>query len=132
MRTILAVSVLIFDESGRLVLVRRGKNPQMGRWAIPGGSVENGETLDEAAAREALEETSLRVVVGEDLTTVHIPTGPDSQYEVHCFATTLLGGSLQAGDDAAEALWVSPEDLDDFELTTGLRATLSKLGVLGD
>src|SRR5882762_11726894 len=57
------VGAVIVD-SGRVVVVRRGRAPLLGEWSIPGGVVELGETVREAAAREALEETELVVDVG--------------------------------------------------------------------
>jgi 8-oxo-dGTP diphosphatase len=65
--TILAASAVICDEAGRVLLVLRGRDPQRGRWSVPGGKVEPGETLEQAATREALEETGLQVRIGPEL-----------------------------------------------------------------
>src|SRR5882762_4678903 len=62
-RPFVGVGAVIVD-SGRVVVIRRGRAPLLGEWSIPGGGVELGETLREAAAREALEETGLGVDVG--------------------------------------------------------------------
>jgi ADP-ribose pyrophosphatase YjhB (NUDIX family) len=59
----LGVAVLVTDDRGRLLLGRRGKQPNYGRWVIPGGGVEPGEHWFETAAREVFEETGLRVKV---------------------------------------------------------------------
>ena len=63
-RPVVGVGVLV-EDGDRYLLVQRGKEPRKGRWAVPGGKVERGERLKEAAAREVLEETGLVVEVGE-------------------------------------------------------------------
>lgn len=103
MEAVLAASAVITDEDGRVLLVLRGTEPEKGRWSILGGTVESGETLREAAAREAFEETGLRVTVGDELWRVTIAAGDGRVFEVHDFAATVTGGALQPGDDAADA-----------------------------
>lgn len=122
----MSVSTLIIDDE-RVVLVQRGRNPGKGLWSIPGGKVENGETLAEAATREALEETNLQVRVGDErwVLTVHADDG--SSYEIHCFEATRLSGSLEPGDDAAQARWVAVHELDEYELTDGLEPKIRQL-----
>ena len=61
MQIVPAAGAVVTDSSGRVLLVRRGREPQKGRWSVPGGSAEPGETLREAAAREVFEETGLRI-----------------------------------------------------------------------
>src|SRR5581483_2480233 len=88
---------------GGIVLIRR-KNPPFG-WAIPGGFVDYGETLERAAQREAREETSLRVKL---LRQFHAYSDPKRDPRQHTIATVFIarpapGGRLRAADDAAEA-----------------------------
>jgi 8-oxo-dGTP diphosphatase len=127
--TILAASAVICDEAGRVLLMLRGREPQRGRWSVPGGKVEPGETLEQAAAREALEETGLRVRIGQELWWLTVPVGDGRIYEVHDFAATITGGTLVPGDDAADARWVGWAELATLPLTTDLAAYLARAGL---
>jgi mutator protein MutT len=108
---------VVRDEAGRLLLVRRGREPAAGLWSLPGGRVEPGETAAEAAAREVKEETGLAVEIGAVLITAVIW---DGGYRVQDFAATVVGGELQAGDDAADVRWVDVTDLASMPLSPGL------------
>ena len=115
---------IVRDEAGRLLLVRRGRPPGQGLWSVPGGRIEPGETAEAAAAREVREETGLEVAVGAVLITAVIA---DGTYRVRDFDARVVGGELLAGDDASEVRWVSDDELDDLELSPGLREELLKL-----
>jgi acetyl-CoA carboxylase carboxyl transferase subunit beta len=119
---ILGASVVVVAD-GAILLVQRGHEPQLGRWSVPGGRVEPGETLRQAATREAYEETGLEVRVGRELWSLLIPDG-DRTFEVHDFAATVTGGTLRAGDDAADVRWIPFEELEDLPLTDGLMGYL--------
>ena len=116
---------VVRDAAGRLLLVRRGNEPNRGTWSLPGGRVEAGETHREAAAREVREETGLEVEVGERLATVRL-----GDYDVQDFAAQVVGGSLLAGDDAMDAAWFAPEDLDGLATSPGLVEELRRMRVL--
>ena len=122
-----ASAVIVAD--GAILLVQRGHEPQLGRWSVPGGKQEPGETLAETAAREAYEETGLEVRIGAELWSLTIPAG-DVSFEVHDFAATVTGGTLRAGDDAADARWVPFAELDLLPLTDGLMGYLIRGGIL--
>ena len=96
MDVVLAAGAVVTDADGRVLLVRRGHDPQRGRWSVPGGRVESGESLAAAAAREAFEETGLQIEVGRELWTVRVPVGDGREYEIHDFAATATGGRAQA------------------------------------
>jgi acetyl-CoA carboxylase carboxyl transferase subunit beta len=129
MEVVLAASAVIADPGGRVLLVRRKHDPQRGRWSVPGGRVEPGETLEEAAAREAREETGLQVTVGRELWRVRVPAGEGREYDVHGFAANVVGGRLAPGDDATDARWVAPGELDALVVTVGLRDLLRRAGI---
>ena len=109
------VGVAVIDQ-GRILLVRRANDPGRGLWAVPGGKVDMGERLTEAAAREVREETGLLVEVGE-----LVWAGEHISDQVHIvlidFLGTLIGGDLAAGDDADRAEWVPLENAVDYRLT---------------
>ena len=125
---ILGASVVIVAD-GAILLVQRGHEPQLGRWSVPGGRVEPGETLAEAAAREAYEETGLEVRIGAELWDLTITDG-DRTFEVHDFAATVTGGSLRAGDDAADVRWIPLDELDLLPLTEDLLGYLTRGGIV--
>lgn len=113
-----AVSVAIRDGE-RFLLVRRGRPPALGLYAFPGGRVEAGETLAEAVAREAHEETGallhgIRHVVDIEIEAEDEPARIEFVLSVH--AADFAGGVIAAGDDAAEAVWVTVEDMEALPL----------------
>lgn len=126
----LAAGAVVTDEQGRVLLVLRGRDPQKGRWSVPGGSVEPGETLSETAQREVLEETGLHVRVGEELWNLRLPSGDGRTFEVHDFAASVTGGVLAFGDDADDVRWVAPPELDTLPLTVDLPAYLRRAGIV--
>ena len=102
----------------------------MGLWSLPGGRIEPGETDIEALAREVREETGLTVRAGRLIGSVRRPSGDGRVFDIRDYAATVTGGSLTAGDDAAQARWVSAAELDALRLTDGLLETLTAWGVL--
>jgi 8-oxo-dGTP diphosphatase len=125
------VGAIIKDETGRLLLIQRGHEPETGRWSLPGGRIEPGETDEQAVVRETREETGLLVRCGALIGSVERPGLRGAVVDIRDYAATVTGGALAAGDDAADARWVSPADLADLPLTSGLAETLTAWGVLG-
>lgn len=116
---VIAVSVLLHDEAGRVLLVERGHGPNAGLWSLPGGRVEPGEALARAGVRELAEETGLVVEVGRELDILEVRAA-GTTYEIHVLAGCVMSGVLRAGDDAADARWCTPDDWAALPLTDGL------------
>ncbi|HEY0718757.1 MAG TPA: NUDIX domain-containing protein [Streptosporangiaceae bacterium] len=129
-RRIPCVGAIVRDGAGRLLLIQRGHDPEAGRWSLPGGRVERGESDPEALAREMLEETGLTVNPGPLVGVVERPGPAGTVLDIRDYTATVTGGTLTAGDDAADARWVGPRELGALTLTTGLAETLRAWGLL--
>jgi len=108
-------------EGPRVLLVKRARPPIQGQWSIPGGALEVGELVREAAAREVLEETGLIVEPGQLLGVFDRVLRNDEQrvqyhYVLVDFLCRALGGELQAASDAAEVRWFTREELPALKL----------------
>lgn len=109
---------------GRVLLIRRGKAPLLGRWSIPGGTVESGETLEQALVREMAEETGLDVVPVQLLTVFDRIDREGDRVVFHYVIVDYLCRCLsapataRAGSDALEVRWVGAEALEPLNLTT--------------
>lgn len=105
-------AVLIRDDGGRVLLIKRGPHStRPGLWAIPAGFVDYGEEIRAAAARELFEETGLHAEVGE---AVHVASNFHDPAKLTVgiwFAGTVTGGTLLAGDDAAEVGYFGLDEL---------------------
>ena len=124
---------VVRDDRGRLLLVRRGTEPGRGLWSVPGGRVEPGETVVEATAREVLEETGIRVVVGAPAGVVERPGPGGVTYVIEDFhAVPAPGASTEprAGDDAADAAWVTEDELTRLDCVGGLLEALRAWSVI--
>ena len=112
-----ACAICIVD--GGIVLLRRGIQPQFGKWVFPGGFVDRGESVPQAAVRETFEEVGLRVSVTG---VVDVYSYPGEDVVVVVYAADVIGGKLQVGDEAEDVSAFAPEQLpwDDlaFQSTT--------------
>lgn len=96
------VGVLVQQE-GKILLVRRTMKPEIGKWSIPAGYLDHGEDPRVTAVRETLEETNLRVEITGLLDVYHNPPQEGGASIFILYRARLLGGQLQAGDDADDA-----------------------------
>lgn len=127
----------IIIEDDRVLLVKRAHPPMQAQWSIPGGVLEVGELVREAAVREAREETGLIVEPGELLGVYdRVLRNPEQRVQYHYvlidFLCRRVGGELQAADDAAEVRWFIPEALPALNLAEDtqdvIRKGFSRLG----
>ena len=131
-----AVGAVVFNDD-KVLLVRRAQPPSEDLWAIPGGRVELGETLQEAAEREILEETGITITAREPVYTFdYIDRDKSGRTRFHYVIVDLradyIRGEPRAGDDAAEACWVSSEEIAALKVsskTLGLLKTRFDFGI---
>lgn len=129
------VGAVIIDSLGRLLMIKRGHEPGAGLWSLPGGRVEPGETDAVALVREIREECGLEIVPGKLAGRVRRPAGSGpawdgAMFDIRDYLATVTGGSLQAGDDAADARWVTAPELDALPLADGLLDALTGWGIV--
>lgn len=115
-----------------VLLVKRGRPPRAGQWAIPGGKVLAGESLRAAAEREILEETGVTIRAGEMVYQLEYIEHDDAgdiafHYVVLDFAGEYVEGEPCAGDDADEAAWIGFDELATLEMTDSTREALHTL-----
>jgi 8-oxo-dGTP diphosphatase len=129
--------IVVDDRPGealRLLLVLRGQEPAKGRWSVPGGRVEAGESDEAATAREVLEETGLRVQVGRLVGAVEREAPIGGVYVIRDYLCRAVPGAdlaaVRAGDDADDARWFTPEEIANLSCSPGLVEALTAWGVL--
>ena len=104
---LLTVDCVVIDRAGRLLLIKRGRAPFKGSYALPGGFVDVGETVEDACRREVMEETGVKL---RKLTLVGVFSDPGRDPRGHTVSVAFLArigsGKAHAGDDAAAVEWV--------------------------
>jgi 8-oxo-dGTP diphosphatase len=130
-RPFVGVGAVVIRE-GQVLLVRRGRPPGEGLWAIPGGVVELGETLQAAAEREIKEETGLEVRAGAPVYTFDsIHRDSEGAIRFHYIIVDLtaqyISGEIRAGGDAGEARWVALSEVDALVMSKHMRELLKRV-----
>ena len=120
-----AVGVFV-QKAGEVLLVQRGVLPQIGKWSVPAGYVDRGEDPKETAVREVYEETNLHVQIERLVDVFHNPNSGGSASIFILYQAALLGGDLQAKDDALDARFFSPDALPELAFAR-TRQTIASL-----
>jgi len=123
---IIGVGAVIIKD-GKILLEKRKNEPGKGKWSIPGGLVELGETIEQTVIREVKEETGLEVEKPEHIDVVdNVVRDDNSEIKYHFviidYFVKLKGGTLEARSDAEELRWVSLSDVEKYDLTKTFRA----------
>lgn len=126
-----AVGAIVIQD-GQVLLVRRGQPPSEGLWAIPGGRVHLGETLQQAAEREIKEETGLSIHARDPVHTFDVILHDEAgrvrfHYVIVDLLADYVNGTVCPGDDAREARWVTPDELERLPTNQTTREVLQKL-----
>ncbi|MCG6909927.1 MAG: NUDIX hydrolase [Deltaproteobacteria bacterium] len=126
-----AVGAVVIHNN-RILLVKRGKAPAREEWAIPGGSVELGETLQKAAEREIQEETGITIKALEVIYSFDAIVKKGDRIRFHYvildLAAAYVAGEPQAGSDALDADWFDPAQVQDLGVNTRSRQLLARIG----
>jgi ADP-ribose pyrophosphatase YjhB (NUDIX family) len=117
----IGVSACVWRD-GKVLLVLRGKEPWKGKWSLPGGSLEMGESVREAALRELAEETGVgadlvKLVGIDDAITRDSSGRPLSHYSIACFTGYWTKGEAEPRDDVTRVQWAAREALDRLDMT---------------
>jgi len=118
-----------------VLLVKRAKEPARGKWSVPGGMLEIGETLAGAAEREVLEECGIRIKAGDVFGVAETITRDDVgrvkyHFVIIDLSATYVSGEIQAASDAADCRWVPLDELQDYDMPESLRDSFRKKGFL--
>ena len=127
---VVGVGVIVL-KGQRALLIRRANDPGRGQWSVPGGVVELGETLQEAARREVCEECDVDVIVGSNIDLYDLVERDDRgrirfHYILIHFIADYQRGQPQAGSDALEVAWASEQEVHGLIMPERLRETVLK------
>lgn len=125
-----AVSALVQDQEGRILLIRRSDN---GKYSVPGGGLEAGETVAQAVVREVREETGIEVdvteLVGVFSNPEHVIAYDDGEVRQEfsiCFRAQPIGGDLRTSEESTEVEWVRPAELSERDIHPSILLRIQK------
>jgi len=136
-RPVVGIGGVIIDQ-GRALLIRRGSEPLLGEWSIPGGTLELGESLQEGVARELLEETGVkvrvlglievfdRIYLGDGSSRVEVQGKPRFHFVIADYLCERLSGEPRAGSDVTDVAFAREDELQRFHLTETATRVLMK------
>jgi ADP-ribose pyrophosphatase YjhB (NUDIX family) len=120
-----STTAIVTDPEGRILVIRRRDN---GQWALPGGGMDLGESIKDAAVREVREETGLTVevtgLVGVYSNPRHVMAYADGEVRQQfslCYTTRLIGGDLQIDDESTDIRWATPDEIQDLAMHPSIR-----------
>ncbi len=133
-RPVVGIGAVVIRD-GKVLLIRRGVAPGKGLWAVPGGSLELGETLQQGAEREILEETGITIRAREPIYAFDFfERDPDGRIRFHFvivdLAADYIRGDVKGADDALEARWLAPGDLDHLPVSKNTLKLLRAAGFI--
>lgn len=128
-----AVAAIILRDR-EILLIRRGGEPGLGLWSIPGGSVELGETLEEALKREVREETALEIQVGKLAGVHNLVVCEEGRIRFHYvildYFADVVSGEMCPATDVTDCRWVRLDELGQYELTDSLITRLKEFQII--
>ncbi len=135
-RPILAVGTIAV-RNGCVLLARRGRPPGQGKWSVPGGAVDAGESLEDAARREIREECGIEVELTGTIEVIQRITRDDAQrvrfhYVIVDYLARWTSGEARPSEEASEVRWFRPAEFDGLDMTAGtadvIRRMLARAG----
>ncbi|MBA7682241.1 hypothetical protein ES703_90590 [subsurface metagenome] len=123
-------SAAIIKKDGKILLGRRNKEPENGKWVLPGGKVEEFETIKDAAKRELLEEAGIEVDVGEPIGVYEIISPPKEHRIIVYSWARVKSGNLKPSSDTSELRFFSKEDISHIKLTDLVKRVLQDIAFL--
>lgn len=129
-RPLVGVGAVIIKD-GKILLVKRGNEPNKGKWSIPGGLVNTGESLEDALKREIMEEVGFEIDV-EDVACVSEEVFRENgdvkyHYIIIDFFANIVGGELRVGSDAVDAKWVKLNEIDSLDVVDFVKKLVNRI-----
>ncbi len=130
-RPIVSAAACVF-RGDRVLLIKRTQQPSQGLWSVPGGAIELGETVHDAAQRELREECNIEIKVDRIFNVVDAIVPDESQqikfhYVVIYLLARYVSGEAHPGSDASDLRWVTLQELDTFDMNPVVRKNMQQV-----